>query len=925
MRPVRAALLTVSTGLLLAAFVEAQIPSPTGNVFGVARDEQSTPIPGATATLVGPDALRKTTTDVQGAFRFLGIAPGNYDLEIAHDGFDVAKHQVVVQVGKNAVLEIALQVAVAREAVDVVAEPPSLDRRKVETGATFDRTTLREIPTTRDVWSVLRQIPGVLLSNVDVGNGHGAIQPAFVGKGAREDQNTYNVDGVSISVGGFLPLYLDFDSLESIGVTTGGSDPSISVPGVTVNVVTKRGTNRVAGSARALYTDGSQWDYGVEAGGPLWKEHAWIWAAGASNSYLGQEFVLQSPTHETVISQDASKYWNGKLAAQIVPSNTLTLGFIAHARDVEGRGAGPDRSQPSTQDVRWPVRSYRVEDSHVVTEKLFLSVNFSYSPAGREAVPHGLDSQAYLDPDYVWRNSYTLEVRSRDVHQAGVTASRFFETGELQHEAKLGLGYRHARLKHHLNWPDDQLVGRSPDSTAMITREANTDITDDFYDAYLADTVQAGSLTVNAGLRFDYQRSGTLPSAVAANPVFPELLPAARYEPRSGSAMVWRSAQPRIGATYTIGTDRGTVIRASYARFADELGDQASQLDAFPGIAALYYAWNDGNRNGRVEPAEIDLGTFLFSQNVDPGNPGSGLPVNRIASDLAAPKTDEFIVGIERQISPHLSVSLAYTHRVLRGPLFTPLIGKTTADYAYVANAAGTVSDPNTGFVLAFSEPYYRLTTALPAGTILQNRADTTETYDGIELQGIKTFSNGWMVRASFAYNNWRQRIGAAGIVDPNNEVPGTNASGPVVDGTINAKWQFNVAAAVRLPLNIFAGVNVFGRQGFPIPYYVNVITDYLFPSIQIGSATDYRTPTVFQVDLELSRTFAVASRVQITPVLACFNLFNKRTVLGRDGRVGDFDESVSPDPAFMPNDSFNAFTEKVGIRTVRGGVRVSF
>ena len=170
-------------------------------------------------------------------------------------------------------------------------------------------------------------------------------------------------------------------------MATGGSDPSLPSPGVTINLVTKRGTNQVAGSARALYTGGSQWDYGVEVGGPLWKDRAWIWGAAASNSYLGQTFFL--PSGEPVRSQETDKYLNGKLTAQLAPANTLTLAYLGFQRGVDGRDAGPQRSEPTTLDVHWPGASYKVEDSQVLSERLFATLNFSYVAVHRTAIPKG--------------------------------------------------------------------------------------------------------------------------------------------------------------------------------------------------------------------------------------------------------------------------------------------------------------------------------------------------------------------------------------------------------------------------------------------------------------------------------------------------------------------------------------------------------
>ena len=122
------------------------------------------------------------------------------------------------------------------------------------------------------------------------------------------------------------------------------------------------------------------------------------------------------------------------------------------------------------------------------------------------------------------------------------------------------------------------------------------------------------------------------------------------------------------------------------------------------------------------------------------------------------------------------------------------------------------------------------------------------------------------------------------------------------------------------------AGVNVFGRQGFPTVYYVGAITDdalHSAPDLQIGPATNYRTPNVYQLDFQLSRDFIFGSKITVTPILACFNLTDGRTVLARVGHVGDFDSASYT--AFSPDQAFNSVAEELGPRTFRGGVRIFF
>jgi hypothetical protein len=895
-------------------------------LHGTAADGQGEPIVGVSVTLTGQDAARKTTTDARGDFRFLGLSPGVYSVELERDGFRDERHEAVVQVGRNAVLDVAMELAGAREEVTVL--PPSMDARKVETGAAYDERLLRDLPTTRDQSGILRQVPGVLLADMNVGRYRGARFVPFVGKGSHEDQNTFHLDGTGVSIGGFSPNTYDFDSLDSVTVITGGSDPALATPGVTLSLVTKHGTNQLAGSARALYTDDSQWDYGAQVGGPLWKDHIWLWGAGSSTSFLGQTFFLFDG--EPVRSRETSLNWNAKLTAQLVPTNAFTLGYTRYERRVDGRDAGPNRSAPTTLDVTFPGYSLRVEDAHVFSENLFATISYSYVPNYRDALPKGgLSTQANLDANEVWRGSYAHSFIRRDQHQYGLTATGFFATGAVRHELKFGFGYRHAFNESASSWPADQLVGQASfdPAQASVTREQNAKFLDDFYDAYLSDTLRAGDWTVNFGVRFDDQRSRNLPSSVPANPVFPDLLPSVQYAGDHEPSISWRSASPRIGVTRAMGADRRTLVRASYARYASQVGTEVVHVNAFPGIASRDYAWTDSNGDGRVQPGEIDLSAPLGGAYVNPDDPGSSASVNRIAAGLKPPLTDEVILGVDRQILADLSVSAAYTHRRLREPLFAPLIGTTRESYRFLGNASGTVVDPTTGFALDFSEPYYRLTIDPPPdGTLLENRPDAVEIYDGFELQLEKSFSNGWSLRASFAYNDWRQRIGPEGIVDPNNVVPGVNADGPIVAGNINATWQLNVAGVVVLPFAIQAGVNLFGRQGFPILYAVEAATlDSLDsrPLLQIGSAADHRTPDVFQLDVQLSRDVDLGPRVTLSPTVTCFNLLGSETVLARDGLVGWYDATTAP--AFEPSKGFNRIQSTLGPRTIRGGVRISF
>ena len=187
----------------------------------------------------------------------------------------------------------------ARREGDLAPAPPSA------------RTSCRRSPPARDPWTVLQSTPGVLVDRVNVGGNESGQQSTYTGPGSFGAQSVWSVDGVVItdmSATGSTPAYYDFDSFEEMQISTGGSDSTIATGGVVLNIVTKRGTNEYRGSARYLQVPGGTQsntsftandvpaaqrssffggsnkinkveDYGGEIGGPILKDHLWLWGA----------------------------------------------------------------------------------------------------------------------------------------------------------------------------------------------------------------------------------------------------------------------------------------------------------------------------------------------------------------------------------------------------------------------------------------------------------------------------------------------------------------------------------------------------------------------------------------------------------------------------------------------------------------------
>jgi hypothetical protein len=813
----------------------------------------------------------------------------------------------------------------------------------------------------------MQSVPGIQVDRVNVGGSESGQQSVYVGKGSQTNQGVWNVDGVTITDMGALgssPAYYDFDSFEEIQVGTGGTDLSASTPGVQLNLVTKRGTNDYHGSARMLI-EKNRWqaqnepnefkdqaalggtaaagnhidevqDYGIEAGGPLWKDHAWLWA-----SYGRQQINLI--TAGGAPDKTTLEGVNGKFNVQFLESTAGTLFYSRDDKLKFGRSAGPTRPAPTSWDQSGPTTIWKGELSQVFSSQLFATASYSFVDGGFQLIPEGgLGTTAFKDANSVYQNSYSFYQTSRPQHQVAANSSYFFNTGSLGHELKFGFQYRHTPINSSSGWPGDtasygdfSVTSNSGENLAHLYRTASFGNNVEYYNGFLGDTITAGNLTVNAGVRYDYQKGNTGAASVLANPVIPDILPGFSV-PAGGTVVQWRDWEPRVGATFAVDQQKKWLLKASYARYADQLGSGViSKVNAIPGYSYLVYYWNDKNHDNKIQRNEIDFGAGIYSfYNIDPTNPTGTQVFNQINGNLKAPTTDELIFGTDYEAMPDFVVGASYTYRKWKDGLTAPGIGLSASDFTLVNVNTNDYNDFH-GTPSPVQVPVYKLTgQPVPSGTITNNDHGFDEKYNGVELTMNKRLSNKWSARASFTYTDWKQHSdnldacnGLGSVASPDNVIStasgGSCSNGDIVaprsagSGNkggvfVNAKWQFNVSGLYQLPLGFDVAANVFGRQGYPFVHWNQVNPgDGLGTRLIVdGKLDSKRNPDVYNVDLRLDKNIPV-NPLNITVSAEFFNLTNQGTVLQRQGREN--------------TKSYNQILEIQAPRVLRLGARISF
>jgi hypothetical protein len=249
--------------LLLAGVAPASAQG-VGSIGGKAADASGAVLPGVSVTLTvqggGVGSGQTTVTNEQGAYQFTRLVPGTYTVRAELQGFrSIEQGNIAVNADQVSRADFKLEIGALEEAITVSGQSPLLDTSSGLKQTVISRETLEALPNRTDVWSIARVIPGVVLSKLDVGGTEGFLQSAASVRGTA-DENKFTIDGMDVSAldgnATIAALYLDPYAFEQTNFIMGAGSAENSNGGLTFNMVTRSGSNRLHGGAMYTGTSG---------------------------------------------------------------------------------------------------------------------------------------------------------------------------------------------------------------------------------------------------------------------------------------------------------------------------------------------------------------------------------------------------------------------------------------------------------------------------------------------------------------------------------------------------------------------------------------------------------------------------------------------------------------------------------------------
>jgi hypothetical protein len=229
--------------LSLVPAATAQIT--TTGIHGIVRDPSGALVPNVDLTLKDTaTGIEKTTSSTaDGAFAFVNMLAGKYDLTASIKGFDTAVYSnIVVDTGRITDVTVDLKVGAATTKVEVEAAGVGLATTTNEVGSTINANNINSLPYNgRDALNFTLYVPGA--QSASGGSTFNGLPNASMNisiDGMNNNSNRFKSGGTSFY--GFAPVRLD--AVEEVAVSTSGLGADAAGMGaMQIRFTTKRGTD----------------------------------------------------------------------------------------------------------------------------------------------------------------------------------------------------------------------------------------------------------------------------------------------------------------------------------------------------------------------------------------------------------------------------------------------------------------------------------------------------------------------------------------------------------------------------------------------------------------------------------------------------------------------------------------------------------
>src|SRR5437016_2903953 len=300
MKKLLCACFVLALGLCVASTAWGQAQITSGTVQGDVLDEKGGSVAGATVEAKNLDTnfTQSETTNADGHFAFLSLAPGRYTLTISMSGFaTVLQQNVNLTVGQTINIPVTMKVSSVAQQI-VVTDVPVVEVTKTESASTLDELSVATTPVLgRKFEDLLTLTPGVSITQGPDGDEININGKRGIFNNISLDGGDYNNGFFGEQMGGQrAAIDITLEAVKEFQITASGANAEFgrSAGGV-INVVTKSGANAIHGSGfeyfrteslTAATSDGKPLDgfrrnqFGGSFSGPLIKDKLFFFAAG---------------------------------------------------------------------------------------------------------------------------------------------------------------------------------------------------------------------------------------------------------------------------------------------------------------------------------------------------------------------------------------------------------------------------------------------------------------------------------------------------------------------------------------------------------------------------------------------------------------------------------------------------------------------